>query len=124
MIRHYQIGQDPGPLEDWPFDNPLSDYKILSGNPRASGRLDEGGASQAFRAGIWRCTEGRFSCIEQGDEMMTVLSGRGTLTDIETGKMQTMAPGDTLFIKHGMRAIWEIEEVLTKAFFGFKEDGY
>lgn len=124
MRLHYQIGQDPGPLEDWPFDNPLSDYKILSGTPRASGRLDMGGSGHPTRSGIWRCTEGRFACIEQGDEMMTVLSGRGTLTDIETGAVQELTPGDTIFIKDGMQAIWDIEEVLTKAFFGFKADGY
>lgn len=124
MMTRYRIDDDPGPLEDWPFDNPQSDYRVLSGTPRASGKLDAGGAGHEMRAGIWRCTEGRFSCIEQGDEMMTVLSGRGTLTDAESGTVRTMEPGDTLFIHDGMRAIWEIELTLTKAFFGYKADGY
>ena len=124
MMRRYQIGEDPGPLEDWPFDNPLSDYKILSGAPRASGRLDSGGTGHTTRAGIWRCTKGQFSCIEQGDEMMTVLSGRGRLTDMTSGKVQALAPGDTLFIHDAMHALWDIEDELTKAFFGYKADGY
>ena len=29
-----------GELEDWPFDNPDSDYRIIRGNPKAAGRID------------------------------------------------------------------------------------
>ena len=123
-MQRYQIGQDPGPLEAWPFDAPQSDYKIVSGAPHAFGRLDAGGAGHVTRAGIWRCTEGQFTCIEQGDEMMTVLSGRGSLTNLDTGHLQEMTPGDTVFIADGMRALWDIKETLTKAFFGYKSSRY
>ena len=123
-MTRYEIGCDPGPLEAWPFDNPDSEYEILAGVPRASGRLDMGAAREVTRAGIWRCTAGRFACIELGDEMMTVLSGRGQLVYRDTGKVVDMTPGDTLFIKGGARVIWEIEEDLTKAFFGYTPNGF
>lgn len=32
MIK-YNTGDDVGELEDWPFDNPLSDYLSKGGSP-------------------------------------------------------------------------------------------
>ena len=66
----YKPGDDVGPLDDWPFDNPDSHYKITEGDPRASGRFDFGGPGHVTRFGIWRCTKGVFECTEQGDELM------------------------------------------------------
>lgn len=123
-MTRYQTGDDPGQLEHWPFDNPASAYQILSGTPQTSGRFDAGGAGHLTRAGIWRCTQGRFSCIEQGDEMMTVLSGSGALIYPEAELTVPLAAGDTVFIADGSHVIWHIENTLTKVFFGFKADGY
>lgn len=120
----YHPGDDVGALENWPFDNPASQYRITRGDPKASGRLDAGGAGEATRFGIWRCTLGAFECIEQGDEMMTVLSGQGSLTDHASGTTRRLAPGDTLFIRDGSHVTWEIEEVLTKVFYGYRREGY
>ena len=72
----YPFGSDVNDLDFWPFDNPASQYKVVQGKPKAYGRLDAGGAGQQTRLGIWRCTKGSFECIEQGDELMIVLSGR------------------------------------------------
>ena len=72
----YKPGDEVGPLEDWPFENPASDYLIREGSPRSSGRFDMGGPGHTTRFGIWRCTKGVFDCTEQGDELMTILSGR------------------------------------------------
>ena len=41
-MHKYPLNEVPIDLEPWPFDNPASDYRILRGNPRASGRLDHG----------------------------------------------------------------------------------
>ena len=120
----YRPGDDVGPLEDWPFDNPASDYRIVSGEPRASGRMDAGGPGHPTRTGIWRCTKGAFECTEQGDELMTVLSGKGRLIDHATGAVATLEVGDTLFVRDGSRVTWDIEEDLTKAFFGHKPGGF
>lgn len=121
---HYRPGDDVGPLEHWPFDNPKSGYRILSGAPRASGRLDVGGPGHTTRAGIWRCTAGTFECTEQGDELMTLLAGRCQITDHETGSAVQLAAGDTYLIKDGARVTWRIEEEVTKVFFAHKANGY
>ena len=123
MIK-YQGVQDVGELEHWPFDNPLSQYKVIKGSPHASGRLDAGGTGHLTRFGIWRCTAGVFECIEQGDELMTVLSGRCRLINHTEGSEQVLAPGDSLFIRDQSHVTWDIDEDITKVFHGFKPDGY
>ncbi|WP_167853510.1 cupin domain-containing protein [Roseovarius aestuariivivens] len=123
MIR-YDTVPDPASLTQWPFDAPESAYEILCGAPRASGRLDAGGPGHATRTGIWHCTAGTFACTEQGDELMTVLAGKGTLTDHATGTTQPLAPGTTLFLRDQSRVTWQITEDLTKVFFGHKASGY
>lgn len=120
----YTPGDDVGPLEDWPFDNPLSDYVIKQGDPKASGRIDAGGPGHATRTGIWRCTKGVFDCTEQGDELMTILAGRCRLTDLTTGVTTDLGAGDSLFVRNGSRVTWDIIEDVTKVFFGHKPDGF
>lgn len=120
----YTPDDDVGPLEDWPFDNPLSDYVIKQGDPRASGRIDAGGPGHATRTGIWRCTKGVFDCTEQGDELMTILAGRCRLTDLTTGLTTDLGAGDSLFVRNGSRVTWDIIEDVTKVFFGHKPDGF
>ena len=80
-MQIYTHNAEVGTLQPWPFDNPESNYKILAGAPSASGRIDTGGPGYTWRSGIWRCTIGTFECTEQGDELMTILSGRCRLTD-------------------------------------------
>ena len=120
----YRPGDDVGPLEDWPFDSPASDYRILEGTPRASGRLDAGGPGHVTRTGIWRCTVGQFECTEQGDELMTVLSGRCRIVDHGTGEAVSLETGDSYVIRDGARVTWDILEDVTKVFFAHKPGGY
>ena len=117
-------GEDVGALEDWPFDNPASDYRIVSGAPRASGRIDAMGGGGTTRQGIWRCSPGAFDCTEQGDELMTVLAGRGRLVYLSNGQVILLSPGSTIFLRDRSRVRWVIEETLTKVFFGQKDGGY
>lgn len=123
MIK-YKPGDDVGPLDDWPFDNPASDYQIKEGSPKASGRFDFGGPGSTTRFGIWRCTKGAVECTEQGDELMTILSGRCRLIDTETGEVTELEPGDTILTRDGRRVTWDVTEDLTKVFFGHKADGF
>lgn len=120
----YRPGDDVGPLDDWPFDNPESDYRILSGDPRASGRLDAGGPGHVTRSGIWRCTAGTFECTEQGDELMILLRGRCCITDHATGETVSLEAADTYMIRDGTRVTWDIQEDVTKVFFAHKAGGY
>jgi len=120
----YIPGDDVGPLEKWPFENPKSDYQIKKGDPQASGRLDAGGAGHMTRVGIWRCTKGVFECTEQGDELMTILSGRCQLIDNNNGQVSELSTGDSLFVRDGSRVTWDVIEDVTKVFFGHKADGF
>lgn len=123
MIK-YVPGDDVGPLEHWPFDNPASGYQIKEGSPQASGRMDAGGPGHTTRTGIWRCTKGVFECTEQGDELMTILSGRCRMTNLTSGEVQELGPGDSLFVRDGSRVVWDIIEDVTKVFFGHKPDRF
>lgn len=123
MIQ-YKPGDDVGALEDWPFDTPASDYVIVSGTPRASGRIDAGGPGHVTRTGIWRCTQGAFTCTEQGDELMTILTGQCEITDQNSGAHSILGPGDSLFIRGGSRVTWTIRKDVTKVFYGYKSGGF
>lgn len=124
LSRIYTTGTDVGPLEDWPLDNPASDYRIVKGTPRTSGRIDDGGAGHTTRYGVWRCTVGTFECTEQGDELMTILSGKGRLIDHATKTVTKLDAGDSYFVRDGSRVTWDISDDLTKVFFGHKASGY
>jgi uncharacterized cupin superfamily protein len=59
-------------------------------------------------------------CTEQGDEMMTILSGICRLIDHATGEVIALEPSDTYFTRDGSRVTWEVIEDITKVFFGYK----
>ncbi|MDH3634178.1 MAG: cupin domain-containing protein [Gammaproteobacteria bacterium] len=115
-MHKYGMNELQYDLEPWPFDNPASDYKILRGTPRASGRLDHGANGGPHRLGIWSCTEGAFECTELGDELQTIIRGRLTLTRTG-GETFSCGPGDSVFTRKGERVIWDISEEVTKVFF-------
>ena len=119
----YRPGDDLGELEHWPFDNPLSDYLIKKGSPKASGRLDAGGPGHDFRLGIWRCTVGAMECTELGDELQTILSGRVRLVQAN-GSSETYGPGDSFFTNQGDRVIWDVIEDVTKVFYATRKGGF
>jgi len=120
----YKPGDEVGPLEFWPFDNPASNYSIREGEPRTSGRIDSGGPGHPTRHGIWRCTRGAFDCTEQGDELMTILSGQCRITDLGSGETTALTPGDSYLMPDGRRVRWDIAEDVTKVFFGHKPEGF
>ncbi len=122
-MQIYGANREIGTLEHWPFDNPASNYRIIRGNPQASGRLDEGGPGDKTRLGIWRCTEGTFECTELGDELQTVLSGHVRLTRPD-GTVSEFGAGDTVFTRRGERVTWDVVEDVTKVFFSYSEDGF
>lgn len=115
-MHKYSSADIPTGLDPWPFDNPASDYRILRGDPRASGRVDHGGGDGPSRLGIWSCTEGAFECTELGDELQTILAGRLVLTR-QGGESIECGPGDTIFTRRGERVTWDIRETVTKVFF-------
>ena len=123
-MKKYKPGDDVGPLNFWPFDAPESNYVIVKGSPKTFGRIDAGGPGHSTRYGIWRCTKGVFECTEQGDELMTVLSGRCRIIQHDSGEICELEPGDTLFVRDGSRVTWDVTEDITKVFFGQKTESY
>ena len=120
----YRAGmEDEGPLQEWPWENPASRYVLHDGTtPRASGRIDH--QTPTTRTGIWHCTVGKMECTEQGDELMTILHGVVEITDTATGQTVTIKAGDSMKIFDQQRLVWNVLEDVTKAFYGFKTDGY
>jgi uncharacterized cupin superfamily protein len=123
LIR-YSPGDDVGPLEEWPFTNPASNYVIHEGAPIASGRMDAGGSGETTRCGIWKCTRGKFECTEMGDELMTILEGNVRVIDTSDNSVVELGPGDTMFSRDGKRVIWDVIEDVIKVFYGFKAEGF
>ncbi len=115
-MHQYPYDEDAGELEPWPFDNPESDYRILRGDPRASGRIDFSAGDGAQVLGIWACTEGAFECTELGDELQTIRRGRLLLTRVG-GDTIECGPGDSVFTRKGERVVWDIREDVVKVFF-------
>ena len=62
--------------------------------------------------------------MEQGDELMTVLSGRCRLIDQASGLINELGPGDSIFVRDGTRVAWDIIEDVVKVFFGQKADRF
>ena len=121
-MRQYKSKVDETDLEPWPFQGKESDYQIVRGNPRASGRLDIGNNNGQHRMGIWRCTEGAFTCTETGDELQTIISGSLILTR-DDGQSITCNPGDSIFTRKGERLTWDIQQEVTKVFFTYNRAG-
>lgn len=65
--------------------------------------------------GVWECAPNR-EVFESYPvhEMMYVISGSVTLTDLSTARRQTFTAGDHFFIAKGTACMWEITETLRK----------
>ena len=101
---------------DLPPLTETSGYKVLRGDPKTAIRFDQGDNDSPSRMGLWKCTEGAFECVEKGDELQTLISGKLTLVR-ENGEKVSLNPGDSVFTKQGEKIIWDIEEEVTKVFF-------
>lgn len=110
-------------LEEWPAMTAERGYRIVRGEPRASGRLDLGTMGSLVKLGIWECTEGAFECTEGGDELQTVLEGRLSITQLSDGTTREFGPGDSFFTRKGERVIWDIHEKVRKVFYTYDRDG-
>ena len=122
-MKSYRRDETQSGLKAWPFpeDGP-SRYRIVRGNPRASGRLDIGLGDSAHRMGVWACTAGAFECVERGDELQTVLEGRVRIVRAD-GTSAEFGPGDSFFTRKGERVVWDVLEDMKKVFFTHDRDG-
>ena len=122
-MKTYRRDEAQDGLEAWPFpEGGPSRYRIVRGNPRASGRLDIGSSDSAHRMGVWACTAGAFECVERGDELQTILEGRVRIVRAD-GTSAEFGPGDSFFTRKGERVVWDVLEDVKKVFFTHDRDG-
>ena len=118
----FPIDEPSGILQALPAlkENPA--YEVLRGDPRASIRFELGAMDTLIRAGIWRCTEGAFRCVESGDELQTIRAGRLRI-ERPDGSSSTFGPGDSFVTRQGEVLIWDVLEDVEKVFFTYIEGG-
>ena len=121
MLTYHQSQPIKNLIELPPFRE-TSGYRIVRGNPRAFIRFDMGGSPDLLKLGIWSCTEGAFECIEGGDELQTIISGRLRIIESD-GTTHEFGAGDSFFTRKGEKIVWDIIEQVEKVFFTYNRDG-
>lgn len=84
------------------------------GDPQTSVRVlyDEG----SVEVGIWECTPGGWPIVNRGDtEMITIVSGKGVLTDAD-GAERHLGPGVAVVMPKGWSGRWDISETVRKIY--------
>ena len=65
--------------------------------------------------GVWTITVGVSTDVEV-DEVSVILSGRGSVEDLDTGAVVQLVPGTVLRLAAGVRTRWTIVETLRKVY--------
>jgi uncharacterized cupin superfamily protein len=65
--------------------------------------------------GVWSITEGVSTDVEV-DEVSVILSGRGSVEDLDTGAVVHLTPGTVLRLGAGLRTRWTIVEPIRKVY--------
>ena len=120
MIVYERNGAGRG-LADWPPPAEREGNRLLDGTPRASGRIDLEADDGRRQLGVWRCTPGVYECVEQADELQTILEGRLRLVEAD-GTAHELGPGDTVFTRQGERLVWDVRETVVKVFYAVRRD--
>ena len=92
----------------------LDPSQIVSGSPATSGLVLQESADGRVVRGVWRCTAGTVTDVEQ-DELFAVLEGRATIR-IEDGPVLEVAPGSVCVLQRGARTTWTVHEPLLKVY--------
>jgi uncharacterized cupin superfamily protein len=92
--------------------DPLEPDQIVSGDPRTSA-LVLSRSSDGQEAGIWSCTPGKFTDVEE-DETFVVIEGRATIA-FDGGEVE-VGPGDVCELTAGAETVWTVHETLLKGF--------
>lgn len=89
--------------------------QIESGTPDSKWRVLYETEDGRFLCAIWRCTPCAFRWDYDAHEMVTILSGRATVS-IEGGPTIELQPGVVAYFLPGQKALWTVHETTTKTF--------
>ncbi|MGD9916105.1 MAG: cupin domain-containing protein [Rhizobiaceae bacterium] len=97
-------------LDDWgPGSN------IISGTPKAAGKILHKNGDGSSECGLWSCTPGQRKVSFPTDEFCYFTGGRGTYVH-ENGEEIPVQAGTVIFFKAGWTGTSIITETLSKAF--------
>lgn len=65
--------------------------------------------------GVWTITAGTSTDVEV-DEVAVILSGRGSVEDLDTGAVVALTPGTVLRLAAGTRTRWTVVEPIRKVY--------
>ncbi|WP_417764828.1 cupin domain-containing protein [Shewanella chilikensis] len=82
---------------------------VLEGDPQASGAVLVGEDGEPQQLGVFACTQGVFQVDHTFAEHATLVKGKVTLTDMNTGDSKTFGPGDAWYIAKGENLKWNIQ---------------
>lgn len=69
-----------------------------------------------IEVGVWECTPGGWEIVDRPDtEVVTIVSGRGTITDAD-GTARPLHPGAVVTLPKGWSGRWDIDETLRKVY--------
>ena len=100
-------------METWAVAEVQIDLEPVEGD-QSAGSTDLGGFGDGS-FGIWTITEGVSTDVEV-DEVSVILSGLGTVEDLDTGEEAQLAPGTVLRLAAGVRTRWTIVEPIRKVY--------
>jgi uncharacterized protein len=100
---------------------PIPAEDIIAGQPESTMAILWRSEDDKLYNGVWHCTPGVFMLTHPG-ETICLVEGRATITP-EGGEPVTVVPGEVVFLPEGMRARWEVQETVKKAFHSHDSTG-
>ena len=92
----------------------LDAAQILEGAPETSGAVLWESPDGRILRGVWRCTPGTVTDVEQ-DELFVVVEGRATIR-VDDGPTVEVSPGSVCVLERGAHTTWVVHESLLKAY--------
>jgi len=83
--------------------------EVIEGNPEGSIQFLSGNPETNVAVALFGCTKGVFRMVYPFSEHATVLSGRVTLKNENTGETETFGPGDGWHFEKGTSVLWTVE---------------
>lgn len=87
--------------------------RIIDGNPVSKSWDMEASPDGKATCGVWEVEPGAWNVVKDAWEVMTIISGRSTLTE-DGGEPVELVPGVTVVMRAGFRGVWRVYEPTRK----------